>query len=72
VRCTHAADLWAIAAQTQAERAVLIVPAAVVAAHPGAPEGYRIARQFVDTSAQSPLPLPLAVYELEKLPRGAP
>jgi hypothetical protein len=60
--------LWNPASLTDAEKAVLIVPRQVVAAHPGAPHGYRIVRRYDDESILYPTPLPLIVYELEREP----
>lgn len=66
VRVARASDLWKVPPAAQSDRAVLVVPAAVAEAHPGRPEGYRVARQFVDRRIGFPEPLPLAVYELER------
>ena len=63
-----AVDLWNVEQLTQAERVVLIVPEAVAAAHPGEPRGYRVTRRYVDNRIGYPVRVPLAVYEMERVP----
>jgi len=67
VRIRDSADLWRLDRFTEATRLVLIVPREVVLRHPGEPEGYRVVRRYVDRSIKGPVPLPLEVYELERV-----
>jgi hypothetical protein len=66
IRSDKTASLWNVAALTDDERVVLIVPVEVLKSHPGKPQGYRVTKHFVDENIKYPLPLPLAVYELER------
>lgn len=66
----RSSDLWEVEKFTQAPKAVLIVPKAVVAAHPGVPRGYRVTRVFDDFRLTTPLPVPLTIFELERESAG--
>ncbi len=65
----EAADrLWTFPQVTDARRVVVLVPAAVEAAHPGQPRGYRLVRRTVDRSIQRPIEVPISVLEFERTP----
>jgi hypothetical protein len=57
---------WNVDKVTSDEHVVLVVPKEAVDVHPGTPTGYRVVREYIDQTSTYPLPLPLAVYELER------
>jgi 4-amino-4-deoxy-L-arabinose transferase-like glycosyltransferase len=67
IRPQQVTELWNVNQFTHDDKVVLIVPETVVESHPGDPAGYRIVRQFVDKSIGFPVPMPLTVYELERI-----
>ncbi len=60
--------LWTFPELTDARRVVVLVPAAVEAAHPGQPRGYRLVRRTVDRSIRRPVEVPISVLEFERTP----